>query len=139
VFILGRKKKETTTDSKTEKKIISKKPTDSKKIKLEIVKPKKVTKSETKEKVVKTRRPKKRARKVKDEVTHKYIPKQIILDEDGIQELINKNINIEKLPSISISDSGIQHLEVNAGNIIKIFRKNPLLGEIIYYRRIVKD
>lgn len=81
---------------------------------------------------------KKRARKIKDEIKHVFIPKHEVLTSEEVEELILKeNINPEKLPIIFISDPGIAHLEVVPGNIIKITRKNRTVGEILYYRKVI--
>jgi DNA-directed RNA polymerase subunit H (RpoH/RPB5) len=132
VFILGRKKKEDLTDSKKNISDKTKNP-DNIKIKIKI-------KEKVKKTTVKVKRiSKKRERKVKEEIKHKYIPLQTIVNEEEVQDLINNGLNINKLPLIGLSDSGIRHLEVKKGNIIKIIRKNKILGDIIYYRRVVKD
>lgn len=86
-------------------------------------------------KIRKTRR----QRRLKDEVVHSLIPTHILATEKDISELALKNILVEKLPLISISDSAIRHLEVKIGDVIKIKRKNEIIGDIYYYRRVIND
>ena len=86
----------------------------------------------------KKRKVKKRARKVKEEITHSYIPKHEIIVGEELEKLISEqNLNPEKLPLIFIADPGIAHLEVKVGDVIKISRKNKTIGEVIYYRKVV--
>jgi DNA-directed RNA polymerase subunit H (RpoH/RPB5) len=80
-----------------------------------------------------------RQRRLKDEIVHDFIPSHIIATEKDLAELTLKNISVEKLPLISISDAAIRHLEVKAGDVIKIKRKNEIIGDIYYYRRVITD
>lgn len=80
-----------------------------------------------------------RQRRLKDEVVHSLIPEHTIATEKDIAELALKNILVEKLPLIYITDSAIRHLEVKIGDVIKIKRKNEIIGDIYYYRRVVND
>lgn len=89
--------------------------------------------------------PKKRARKnrrqrrLKEEVENSLISIHTIATDADIAELALKNISVEKLPLIFISDAAIRHLEVKAGDVIKIKRKNDIIGDIYYYRRVISD
>lgn len=86
----------------------------------------------------KKKKVKKRARKIKEEIKHSYIPKHEIVSTDDLEKLISEqNINPEKLPLIYIADPGIAHLEVKVGDVIRITRNNKTIGEVIYYRRVV--
>jgi DNA-directed RNA polymerase subunit H len=86
----------------------------------------------------KRKKVKKRARKVKEEIKHSYIPKHEIVSSDGLEKLISEqNLNPEKLPLIYIADPGIAHLEVKVGDVIKITRRNRIIGDVIYYRRVI--
>ena len=76
-----------------------------------------------------------RKRRIKQEIKHSLIPEHIVSDES---ELINQNIDPEKIPFIYISDPAICHLDVKVGDIIKIVRKNPIVGNVIYYRQVVR-
>ncbi len=88
-----------------------------------------------KKKVRKTRR----QRRLKDEVVHNFIPEHTLATEKDLAELLLKDIAIEKLPFISISDAAIRHLEVKSGDVIKIKRKNEIIGDINYYRKVIND
>jgi DNA-directed RNA polymerase subunit H len=86
----------------------------------------------------KKRKVKKRARKVKEEIKHSYIPKHEIVPSEELDKLISEqNLNPEKLPLIFIADPGIAHLEVKVGDVIKITRKNRTVGDVVYYRKVV--
>ena len=96
---------------------------------------------EIEEKVPKVRKLTKnrRQRRLKDEIIHDFIPLHTIANEKDLAELSLKNISVEKLPLISISDAAIKHLEVKDGDVIKIKRKNEIIGDIYYYRRVIID
>lgn len=113
---------------------------DEKKINKDSLKEKTVKKKETvkkpaKSKIIKTRR----QRRLKDEIVHNFIPLHSIATESDLAELLLKEISIEKLPLISISDPAIRQLEVKPNDIIKIVRKNEIIGDVNYYRRVVSD
>ncbi|HPV66333.1 MAG TPA: DNA-directed RNA polymerase subunit H [archaeon] len=86
----------------------------------------------------KRKKVKKRARKIKEEIKHSYIPKHELVSSEELEKLISEqNINPEKLPLIYITDPGIAHLEIKVGDVIKITRVNRIIGEVIYYRRVI--
>jgi len=86
----------------------------------------------------KKRKVKKRARKVKEEIKHSYIPKHEVVYAEELEKLISEqNLNPEKLPAIFIADPGIAHLEIKPGDVIKITRKNKVIGDVIYYRKVI--
>gem|GEM_PF-1298542 len=101
---------------------------------IEIEKPKKKTK---KDKLEKSKVRKKRDRKIKEEIIHEFVPKHSLLTEEEKEELSQK-LNVDNLTHILISDPGIRHLEVKPGSIIKINRTNPKIGDVLYYRLVVK-
>ncbi len=69
---------------------------------------------------------------------HKYVPKHEKLSKDERKEFLEKyNISIDNLPKISKSDKAIVHLNVVAGDIIKITRPSVTSGESVYYRVVV--
>jgi DNA-directed RNA polymerase subunit H len=96
---------------------------------------KETVKKPKKTKIVKTRR----QRRLKDEIEHNFIPLHTIATESDLAELLLKEISIEKLPLISVSDPAIRQLEVKPNDIIKIVRKNEIIGDVNYYRRVVSD
>ncbi len=80
----------------------------------------------------------KRERRIKEEVKHTYIPVHEIISDPELEEL-KQRININKIPTILITDEAIKHLDVRPGDIIKIRRINPGIGETFYYRKVIKS
>lgn len=76
--------------------------------------------------------------KLKVDITkHILIPKHTKLSEKERKELLEKfSISVKELPKINKDDSAIEHLEVQAGDVIKIVRKSPTAGEVVFYRGI---
>jgi DNA-directed RNA polymerase subunit H (RpoH/RPB5) len=109
--------------------ILVKKESDSSK-NIEIKKPSK-TNSKPKRKI-------RRQRRLKDQIYHNYISEHILLTDDEVFKLHEK-IDIDKLPLILITDPAIKHIEVKAGDIIKIKRNNDTIGTNYYYRKVVKE
>ncbi|MAG78572.1 DNA-directed RNA polymerase subunit H [archaeon] len=70
-----------------------------------------------------------------DVTTHKYVPKHEKLSEEQKLDLLEKyNISENQLPKIVKNDAAIQKLIPEAGDVIKITRKSPTIGEMEYYR-----
>ena len=68
------------------------------------------------------------------------VPKHEKLSEKEKKELFERyNISQRELPKILISDAAIQGLDLKDGDVIKIIRKNKLLGESYFYRGVVAD
>jgi DNA-directed RNA polymerase subunit H len=110
---------------------------DNSKIDVKIKKPiKDKKKSSSKTKKVRKNR---RQRRLKDEIKHNLIPIHTVATEQDLAELSLKNITIDKLPLLSISDPAIRHLEIKPGAVIKIKRKNEIIGDIYYYRKVISD
>ncbi len=80
-----------------------------------------------------------RQRRLKEEIKHNYIPSHDVLTEEEVLELAKKKIEPDKLPFIYISDPAIRHMEVKVGDVIIIKRYNPLVGETVYYRRVIDE
>jgi len=71
---------------------------------------------------------------------HFMVPKHEKLSEKEKKELFERyNISQRELPKILISDAAIQGLDLKDGDVIKIIRKNKLLGESYFYRGVVAD
>jgi DNA-directed RNA polymerase subunit H len=85
----------------------------------------------------KKRKTGKRVRKIKEEITHCYVPKHELLTSEEIDKLIEVGVTSESLPKIFVSDPGICHLEIKPGDVIRITRKNPQIGDTVYYRVVV--
>ena len=42
------------------------------------------------------------------------------------------------MPKILITDPAIKHLQIKAGDIIKIIRRSKFIGNSVYYRVVVE-
>jgi DNA-directed RNA polymerase subunit H len=102
---------------------------------------KSVKKSKSK-KVSKVNEPKKSLRELSeiDITKHYLVPKHVILSEEEKKELLEKyKVSLSDLPKIKISDLALKNLNVKPGDVVKIIRNNPWIGEEIYYRVVVED
>jgi DNA-directed RNA polymerase subunit H len=102
---------------------------------------KSVKKSKSK-KVSRVNEPKKSLRELSeiDITKHYLVPKHVILSEEEKKELLEKyKVSLSDLPKIKISDPALRNLNVKPGDIVKIIRNNPWIGEEIYYRVAVED
>ncbi len=72
-------------------------------------------------------------------VDHIYQPTHKILSKEDA-ELVFKKFNSKpsQLPYIMSSDKGIQGLDAQPSDIIKITRKSSTAGESVYYRYVVE-
>ena len=69
---------------------------------------------------------------------HIIVPKHSKVSDKERKELLSKyNIVIEQLPRILATDPALIHLTVDHGDLIKISRPSPTLGDTTYYRRVV--
>ena len=85
----------------------------------------------------KKRKTGKRARKIKEEINHSYVAKHELLSTEEVEKLIESGTSPEELPKIFTADPGICHLEIKPGDVIRITRKNPQVGDTLYYRVVV--
>ena len=70
--------------------------------------------------------------------THILVPKHIKMTAEEIQELMKQyNIDKKQLPKIKKTDPAILSLSAEKGDIIKIIRKSPTIGESFFYRVVV--
>jgi len=69
---------------------------------------------------------------------HESVPKHEKLDEDEIEEVLEK-FDIEKsdLPKIERTDAALKQMDVEEDDVIKIERDSPTAGETTYYRHVV--
>ena len=73
-----------------------------------------------------------------DVTKHNLVPKHAKASDKEKKELLEKyQITIAALPRILISDAGIAHLDAEEGDVIKITRPSHIVGESIFYRRVV--
>lgn len=70
---------------------------------------------------------------------HRLVPKHEILDEDEVEELLEK-FEIEKtnLPKIQKNDSALKQMDIEPGDVIRITRESPTAGETTYYRLVIE-
>jgi DNA-directed RNA polymerase subunit H len=74
-----------------------------------------------------------------EELTHVLVPKHDKCSEKEKTEVLEKyNISLKQLPRISKKDPAIVHLDVEAGDVIKITRKGSNAGSATFYR-VVSD
>jgi DNA-directed RNA polymerase subunit H len=72
-------------------------------------------------------------------VNHVYQPKHEILSKEEAEAVFKKfNSKPSQLPYIMSSDKGIQDLDAQPGDVIKITRKSSTAGESVYYRYVVE-
>lgn len=66
------------------------------------------------------------------------VPKHELMKPEEAEEVLKKYAATrEELPKIKADDAAIADFETNPGDIIKITRNNPLIGEVLYYRVVV--
>jgi DNA-directed RNA polymerase subunit H len=71
---------------------------------------------------------------------HNFIPKHQLLSEKEKQSLLESlHISIKELPKILASDSAIEDLDANPGDIIKITRISRSAGSSEYYRVVIAN
>ena len=75
-----------------------------------------------------------------DILKHGLVPKHIVLSEAEKNELMKKfNIMPHQLPKIFSNDVVVKAVGAKPGDILKINRKSPTAGEILYYRFVIKN
>ncbi|MFA5175889.1 MAG: DNA-directed RNA polymerase subunit H [Candidatus Nanoarchaeia archaeon] len=74
-----------------------------------------------------------------DITTHSLVPEHIKLTEEEKKQLLQTyNISIKQFPAISQDDAMSKKLNLKLGDVIKVVRKSPTLGESTYYRVVIK-
>ena len=69
---------------------------------------------------------------------HELVPEHTLLtDEEKSKILEQFNTSLKQMPSITIKDPAIQHLEAKPGDMIKIKRKSETTEESTYYRVVI--
>ncbi|MFH1972718.1 MAG: DNA-directed RNA polymerase subunit H [archaeon] len=72
-----------------------------------------------------------------DVSTHYFVPKhEKLSEEDKLALLEQYNISEIQLPKIMKSDPAIQKFNPKSGDVIKITRISPTIGEAVYYRLV---
>jgi DNA-directed RNA polymerase subunit H len=69
---------------------------------------------------------------------HELVPKHEILGKKEVEELLKKyTINPAQLPKIKLNDPIVQVIGAKRGDVLRITRKSPTVGEADYYRVVV--
>ena len=69
---------------------------------------------------------------------HSLVPEHIRLTEEEKKTLLSEhNLRLNQLPMILLSDSAIQHLKAEVGDIIKIIRESHTTKKQDFYRVVV--
>ena len=72
-----------------------------------------------------------------DVTKHVLVPKHSKVSEKETAALFEQyTITPKELPKILANDPAIQHLDVKEGDVIKIIRHNPTVGDVAFYRRV---
>ena len=72
-----------------------------------------------------------------DITKHALIPKHSKVSEKEKKELLDKySISIKELPKMFKSDPAIESLDAKPGDVIKIIRKSPTAGEVVFFRAV---
>jgi|GEM_PF-1323580 len=67
------------------------------------------------------------------------VPKHEVMPPEEAEKILLKySVTRDELPKIKITDPALSKLEVGGGEIIKITRTTPLIGESYYYRVVVE-
>ena len=70
--------------------------------------------------------------------THILVPKHTKLSNKEIDELLNTyNVSKRQLPRISKNDAAIKDMKLKVGDIVKIKRVSPTVGEFNFFRVVV--
>ena len=73
-----------------------------------------------------------------DITKHEFVPQHIKLNDEEAEEILRKfNISKKQLPRILKEDPAIEKLDLKKGDIIKIIRKSPTMGESEFYRVLI--
>jgi len=66
------------------------------------------------------------------------MPKHMKMSEEEAEEILKKlNITRKQLPRILKEDPAIANIDIKKGDIIKIIRNSPTIGESEYYRVVI--
>jgi DNA-directed RNA polymerase subunit H len=69
---------------------------------------------------------------------HILVPKHAKVSESEKKEVMEKlNVSFSQLPAIYSDDPAIKHLDLEKNDLVKIMRKSPTGGDIVFYRRVL--
>ena len=70
-----------------------------------------------------------------DVSNHQFVPKHEKLTEEEKEKVLAKyNISENQLPKIKKADPAIQKFDPKSGDVIRIIRKSPTIGDTEYFR-----
>ncbi|MFH1456138.1 MAG: DNA-directed RNA polymerase subunit H [archaeon] len=74
-----------------------------------------------------------------DVFTHSFVPKHEKIEQDEIEPILKRyNITKKQLPKIYKNDAVIKALgNIEVGDVIKIIRQSPTMGEVEFFRVVV--
>ena len=73
-----------------------------------------------------------------DPSVHVLVPKHEVLSvEEAFKVLKELGIGTEQLPWMRASDPMARTINAKPGDIVKITRKSPIVGELVVYRYVV--
>lgn len=73
-------------------------------------------------------------------IENDLVPKHEVLSAEEAKKILEKyKAKPEQIPKISSSDHAIEELKPKVGDLIKITRKNPVIGKSYYYRVVITD
>ena len=71
---------------------------------------------------------------------HVLVPKHSKVSEKEKKELLEKyNMTTVELPKIFKNDPALSNLDATVGDIIKIARKSPTAGDVLFYRVVTDE
>lgn len=74
-----------------------------------------------------------------DVTDHVAVPDHRIMDEDEIDELMEKfDAEKDDLPEIQRTDAALKQTDAEVGDVVEIQRESPTAGKTTYYRRVVE-
>jgi len=77
---------------------------------------------------------------MKNKTPHNYVPEHIKLDDSEKEQVLKQfNVDFQSLPRIRLKDPLVKELKVKEGDVVKIIRKSPTAGEVIFYRGVINE
>ncbi len=71
---------------------------------------------------------------------HELVPKHVVLDKKDTEEVLAEyHVRPYQFPYIKVSDPACQMISAKPGDLIKIVRRSPTVGEAVVYRYVIED